>query len=162
MKSQIPSNQSNCYSPIKPVTENSWSIKNRNRNDSVDSNTPAHSINKTIEGMTHRRPSIPNIPFYLDPTSRPKAKPIRSPVPGNKESLQSSKSSHGADISPEINLDFMENSPFQEGVISESFQRPDKTFFEECHELQNLINSSNLVQIFLPKQTDIDNVKILF
>ena len=104
----------------------------------VDSTTIAHSINKANEGVTHRRCLIPNIPFYLDPTFRLPPKPIRSPVQGNQESSQSSKNSHSTDINPEINLDFEEISPFQEGVISESFQRPDKTFFEELQELQNL------------------------
>ena len=33
------------------------------------------------------------------------------------------------DINPNINFDFEENSPFQEGVMSEMFQRPDKSFF---------------------------------
>ena len=108
---------------------------------SRNSNIPAISVNKTDEGITHRRPLIPNFPIYLDPTSRPPPKAIRSPAPGNQESSQSSESSHGTKINPDINLDFEENSPFQEGVISESFQRSDKTYFEELHELQNLINT---------------------
>ena len=29
------------------------------------------------------------------------------------------------------NLDIEENFPFQEGVISETIQRPDKTFFQK-------------------------------
>ena len=29
-----------------------------------------------------------------------------------------------------INLDIEENSPFQEGIISETIQRPDKSFFQ--------------------------------
>ena len=36
-----------------------------------------------------------------------------------------------ANISSDINLDFQENSPFQEGVISEAYQRLDKSFFQE-------------------------------
>ena len=34
--------------------------------------------------------------------------------------------SQSSDINPEINIDFEENSPFQEGVISEIYQRPDR------------------------------------
>ena len=34
-----------------------------------------------------------------------------------------------SDIDPELNTDFEENSPFQEGVISETYQRPDKSYF---------------------------------
>ena len=51
----------------------------------------------------------------------------------NPQSSQSSTSID--DISPNINLDFKENSPFQEGVISETFQRLDKSFFREPKEL---------------------------
>ena len=50
-------------------------------------------------------------------------------MPGSQES---SKSLPGTEnINPDINLDFEENSPFQEGVISKAYQRPDKPFFQE-------------------------------
>ena len=52
--------------------------------------------------------------------------PIRSNMPRSQKSSQSSSSVEN--ISPDINLDFEENAPFQEGVISDMFQRPDKTF----------------------------------
>ena len=59
------------------------------------------------------------------------------------------------DINPNINFDFEENSPFQEGVMSETFQRTDKSFFQEMKELGNLVNKGNLVHKYLPKQMDI-------
>ena len=62
------------------------------------------------------------------------------------------------DINPNINLDFKENSPFQEDVMSETFQRPGKSFFQECKELGDLVNKGNLIQKVLPKQTDIDKI----
>ena len=43
--------------------------------------------------------------------------------------LGSSQSSESTDINPKINIDFKENSPFQEDVISEIYQRPDRSFF---------------------------------
>ena len=46
---------------------------------------------------------------------------------------------------------FEEYSPFQ-GVISEAYQRPDKSFFQEPQELNNLINTGNLIKNFLPKR----------
>ena len=58
----------------------------------------------------------------------------------------------------QINLDFEDNPPFQEGVISETFQRPDKSFFQDPKELKDLINTGNLIQMFLPKQADIDKI----
>ena len=59
-------------------------------------------------------------------------------------------------INPDINLDFEENSPFQEGVISNFFQRLDKTFFQDPKELNNLINIVNLIQ--KPTQPGIDKI----
>ena len=55
-------------------------------------------------------------------------------------------------------MDFEENSPFQEGVISETFQRLDKSFFQNLKELGDLINKENLIHKYLPKQTDIDKI----
>ena len=49
-------------------------------------------------------------------------------------------------ISADTNLNFEENSAFQEGVISEAYQRPDKSFFQEPKELNDLINMGNLIQ----------------
>ena len=59
------------------------------------------------------------------------------------------------DIDPEINKDFKENSSFQEAVILELYQRPDKSYFQELKELESLINTGRLVQKFLLKQADI-------
>ena len=50
------------------------------------------------------------------------------------------------------------NSPYQESVISETFQRPDKSFFQNPKDLGNLINKEILNHKFLPKQTDIDKI----
>ena len=61
-------------------------------------------------------------------------------------------------IASDINFDFDENSPFQEGVISETFQRWDKSFFQEPKELGDLINKENLVHKYLPKQKDVDKL----
>ena len=62
------------------------------------------------------------------------------------------------DINLEFNTDFKENSPFQEVVISKTYQRPDKSFFQEPQELESFINTVKLVQKFLPKQADIDKI----
>ena len=57
-----------------------------------------------------------------------------------------------------INLDIEENSPFQEGIISETIQRPDKTYFQNPKRLKNIIDMGNLIHKFLPRQTDIDKM----
>ena len=62
------------------------------------------------------------------------------------------------DINPECNTNSEENSPFQEGVISETYQWPDKSFLQELQELEGLINAGRLVQKVLPKQADIDKI----
>ena len=55
-------------------------------------------------------------------------------------------------------MDFEENSPFQDSVISERYQRPDQSYFQEPEDLESLINTSRLVQKFLPKQANIDKI----
>ena len=72
--------------------------------------------------MTNNNPLIPDVPFY----------------PGPVYSIEN--------INPNINLDFEENSPFQEGIVSKTFQRLDKSFFQEPQELEDLINKGNLIQ----------------
>ena len=42
--------------------------------------------------------------------------------------------------------------------MSETFQRLDKSFFQEPKELGNLINKGNLIHKFLPKHADIDKI----
>ena len=63
------------------------------------------------------------IPFYPDPVYRPTLKPIKKPVPKIPGSI--------SDIDPELNTYFEDNSPYQRGVISELYQRPDKSYFQE-------------------------------
>ena len=70
-------------------------------------------------------------------------------MPRSQEISQSSSSVEN--FNPDINLDFKEKSQFQEFVISEMIQRPDKSFFQDPNELNNLINIGNLIQKFLPK-----------
>ena len=57
-----------------------------------------------------------------------------------------------------IDIDFEENSLHQEGIISELYQRPDKTYFQDLKDVESLVNTSNLIQKFLPKQEDIDKI----
>ena len=62
----------------------------------------------------------------------------------------------------EINQDFEENSPYQGGIISEIYQRPEKSQLVEPPELANLVNIDKkryrIVQRYLPRQTDIDKI----
>ena len=56
------------------------------------------------------------------------------------------------------NVDVEENLPFQEGIISETYERPDTSFVQESYESKDLIDTTKLIQKFLPKQMDIDKI----
>ena len=79
-----------------------------------------------------------DVPFHPDPLLRPPVKPIKQAMTHDQNSQ------NVEDIIPNINFDFEENSPFQEGVMSEMYQRPDKTFFQEPKELGDLIIKGTL------------------
>ena len=55
-------------------------------------------------------------------------------------------------------LEIEENSPFQEGIISEIYERPDNSYVQEPQEMTDLIDTTKLIQKYLPKQTDIDKI----
>ena len=58
----------------------------------------------------------------------------------------------------ELNLDFEENSPHQEGIITETYKSPDKSYLEQPQELSDLVDSTKLIHKYLPKQVDIDKI----
>ena len=62
------------------------------------------------------------------------------------------------DLDIEINKEFEENFPDQEGIISEIYQRLHKSQLIEPPELADLIDTNQRIQIYLPKQTDIDKI----
>ena len=142
-------------SELSQKTPEETKIETRKTN-CVNSTDPMYSVNNLGEGMTHTKPLIPDAPIHPGPTYRPPPKPMKSNMPRSQESSQSSPSTEYP--SSDINLDLEENSSSQEGVIPEAYQRPDKLFFQEPHELNDLINTSNLIQNFLPKQADIDKM----
>ena len=55
-------------------------------------------------------------------------------------------------------IEIEENSQFQEGILSEMYERPDTSYVQEPQELKDLIDTTKLIQKFLPKQTDIDKI----
>ena len=48
------------------------------------------------------------------------------------------------------NVDFEENSPHQEGIITEMYVAPDQSYLEQLQELTKLVNTSKVVQKYLP------------
>ena len=81
---------------------------------------PTHSINNANDRIVNNNPFIPDAPFYLDPLLRPLIKPIKQNMTHDQNSQ------NVQDINPNINFDFEENSPFQKGIMLETFQRPSK------------------------------------
>ena len=102
---------------------------------------------------THIGPKIqhrPSLPYY-DPYARPPPKPpdITDPLDSRKDLLDN-------DLDRKVKIE--ENSPFQEGIISEIYERPDTSYVQEPQELKDLIDTTKLIQKFLLKQTDIDKI----
>ena len=89
-------------------------------------------------------PRSEGLPPYILLRNRPPPKPPDQLI--NKQDIGDTK------------MDIKENSPFQENVISEIYERPDKSYFQELVELTDLIDTKNIIQQFLPKQTDIDKI----
>ena len=54
----------------------------------------------------------------------------------------------------EININFEGKFSIPRGIISETYERQDRSYFKESSELKDLIDTTKLVQKFLPKQTD--------
>ena len=108
-----------------------------------------HSINNANDKMANCNPLIPDGTFHPGPVYRPPPKHIKQ----NMTHAQDSQSSNIDSNNSNINFDFEENSPFQEGFMSKTCQRPDKSFFQEPKELGDLINKGNFVHKYLPKQT---------
>ena len=53
---------------------------------------------------------------------------------------------------------FEKNLPHQEGIITEMYITPEQSYMEQPQELTTLVNTSKLVQEYLPRQADIDKI----
>ena len=100
-------------------------------------------IVQQIGPKIQHRPSPP----YHDPYTRPPD--VTDPIDSWKDLLEN-------DL--DRNVDIEENSPFQEGIISEIYEGLDTSYVQEPYELKDLIDTTKLIQKFLPKQTDIDKI----
>ena len=95
-------------------------------------------------------PQKPVIPTY--PNQMPK------PIPKLPERVIQNEKQTDLDLGLEINKDIEENSPYQEGIISEIYQRPHKSQLVDPPELTDLVNTEKILQKYLPKQADIDKI----
>ena len=93
---------------------------------------------------------MPSLPYH-DSYSRPPPRP-----PDVTNLIDSQKDLLDNDLDRKVDIE--ENSPFQEGIISETYKRLDASYVQEPYELTDLIDTTKLIQKFLPKQTDIDKI----
>ena len=91
--------------------------------DSTDFPVPKQLITNETETITRRKIQGKGReqPFYTDLIYRPPPRPPDNLRPNCLESE--------LDTMPKIDIEFEENSPHQEGIISEFYQRPDKSYF---------------------------------
>ena len=107
---------------------------------------PIHIPHQIVPKIQHRP-----TPSYHDPYARPPPKP-----PDISDPLDSWKDLLDNDLDRKVDIE--ENSPFQEGIISEIYERPDNSYMQEPQELMDLIDTTKLIKKYLPKQTDIDKI----
>ena len=67
---------------------------------------------------------------------------ISNPIPKLSERVTQKQTDLELDL--EINKDIEENSPYQEGIISEIYQRPHKSQLVDPPELTDLINTEKI------------------
>ena len=104
---------------IKQPSNLSQEIPGRTRIETRKTNS-IHSAKGVNDRLINNNPFMPDVPFHLDLLLRsPKQQPTKQNITQN---------TRGISPSPNINFDFEEKSPFQEGIMSETFQRPDKSF----------------------------------
>ena len=94
-------------------------ISERSKIATGKTNIPQHTNAAHDRGINNDKSFSPDALLHPNPlcTPLPKQQNVDKPFPTNQDTG--------------INLDIEENSPFQEGVISETIQRLDKTFFSK-------------------------------
>ena len=107
-------------------------------------NNPQHTSATHDRGINNDKSFSPDVLLHPPHRSLPRQQNVEKVIPNNDNS-----GSH---------LDIEENSPFQEGIISETIQRLDKMFFQKPRSLDDIIDMGNLIHKFLPKQMDIDKI----
>ena len=92
--------------------------------DNTNFPVPTQLITNKTETITRKKIQGKNReqPFYSDPIYRPPPRPPDNLRPNHPESR--------SDTKPKIDIEFEENSPHQEVIISEVYQRPNKSIFK--------------------------------
>ena len=106
--------------------------------------SPSRSIHQPQKGIV-MPPGILMLPIIMPPSAR------LPPKPPNVNDATTS-------IGPDPSMDIEENSPYQEGIIMETYVAPDQSYLEQPQELIKLVNTLKVVQQYLPQQADIDMI----
>ena len=121
-------------------------ISERSKIATGKTNIPQHTNTAHDRGVNNDKSFSPDVLLHPDPLRTPLTKHQ------NVDKLFPTNQDTG------INLDMKENSPFQEGIISEIIQRLDKKYFQNPKRFKDIIDRGNLIHKFLPRQTDIDKI----
>ena len=108
--------------------------------------TPS-SITQPMDPIVKHRLIPPYYELFIRLPPRP---PNETAVKDNRKYL--------SDLDTDRKIDFEENSPHQEVIVSETCERPDKSYIQEPTELKDLIDTTQLIQKCLAKQVGIDNI----
>ena len=131
----------------------------RPSNKIVDQVNSGHRDEIRKSQMEQSRENIPEQIYVPQKPIIPKyPNQISNPIPKLPERVIQNKKQIDMDLNLEINKDIEENSPYQEGIISEIYERPHKSELVDPPELTDLINTEKIVQKYLPKQADIDKI----
>ena len=116
--------------------------------DNIQTTPESHTDNQQNGTDTKKPTKFPQINQpYLQLVMRPPAMP---------PDLIGTETPKITGIGP--NVDFEENSPYQEGIIAEMYVSPDNLYIEQPQELTDLVDSTKLIHKYLPKQVDIDKI----
>ena len=109
--------------------------------------TEKEKDSKTLpSGVDHQPPKGIVIPLgALIPSIAMQPNVILPPKPPNVDNATPSPN-----LGLEPNVDFEENSPHQEGIITEMYVAPDESYLEQLQELIKLVNNSKVLQKYLP------------
>ena len=99
-------------------------------------NNPQHTNGMHDRGINNDKSFSPDVLLHPDPLHKAllKQQNVDKAIPTNPYTS--------------INLDIEVNSPFQECIISETIQRPEKTFFQNPKRLEDIIDMGNLIHKF--------------
>ena len=129
------------------------------RNQIVDKVNSVHRDEIRKSQMEQNRENIPEQIYVPQKPIIPKyPNQIPKPIPKLPERAIHNDKQTDLDLDLDINKDIEENSPYQEGIISEIYERPHKSQLVDPPELTDLVNTEKIVQKYLPKQADIDKI----